>query len=118
MKFYVFCAFISEASRHRKIVELLEDMLLQRFRDSAQEVADTFQGIFAQLRKAGISSSKCMYYICAHICGYDIVSMSYLVYLETVLIICMLYHCTRKAPKNIEQSTELREFMSAAASWM
>ncbi|CAE7894725.1 Dnah1, partial [Symbiodinium microadriaticum] len=48
-----------------------EEMLLNRFRDSAQEVAvDMFQGIFAQLRKAS-------------------------------------------APKNIEQSTELREFMSS-----
>jgi len=67
--FEIHCSEIRKvlASRHRRIVELLEDMLLQRFRDSAQEVADTFQGIFAQLRKA---------------------------------------------PKNIEQSTELREFMS------
>ncbi|CAJ1398655.1 unnamed protein product [Effrenium voratum] len=67
--FEVHCSEIRKvlASRHRKIVELMEDMLLQRFRDSAQEVADIFAGIFAQLRKA---------------------------------------------PKNIEQSTELREFMS------
>lgn len=61
--FEIHCSEIRKvlASRHRKIVELLEDMLLQRFRDSAQEVADTFQGIFAQLRKAWIKVYKHVY---------------------------------------------------------
>lgn len=40
------------SSRHKKICDLLLDVLLARFRESAQEITDYFNGIFAQLRKA------------------------------------------------------------------
>ncbi|CAK9050373.1 Dynein axonemal heavy chain 1 (Axonemal beta dynein heavy chain 1) (Ciliary dynein heavy chain 1) (mDHC7) [Durusdinium trenchii] len=41
----------SFAGKHRKIQELLLDMLLTRFRDGAQEIVDGYSGIFSQLRK-------------------------------------------------------------------
>eukprot|EP00930_Biecheleria_cincta_P014239 TRINITY_DN1233_c0_g1_i1.p1 TRINITY_DN1233_c0_g1~~TRINITY_DN1233_c0_g1_i1.p1 ORF type:complete len:4262 (-),score=887.85 TRINITY_DN1233_c0_g1_i1:333-13118(-) len=40
------------AGKHKKIQDLLLDMLLTRFRDNSQETCDAFAGIFARLRKA------------------------------------------------------------------
>lgn len=39
------------SSRHKKISDLLLEVLQQRFREAAQEITDNFAGIFAQLRK-------------------------------------------------------------------
>ena len=59
------------SSRHKRIAELLLDLLLSRYRESTQSITETFNGIFGQLRKT---------------------------------------------PKNIEQASELREFMSGVPS--
>jgi dynein heavy chain len=52
--FEVSCVEIRKtlASRHKKVADLLLDVMLLKFRESTQEICDTFTGVFAQLRKA------------------------------------------------------------------
>ncbi|CAJ1361717.1 unnamed protein product, partial [Effrenium voratum] len=40
------------AGKHRRIQEMLLDMLLTRFRDGSQEIVDAYSGVFSQLRKS------------------------------------------------------------------
>ncbi|CAE7327961.1 DNAH1, partial [Symbiodinium necroappetens] len=40
------------AGKHRKIQELLLDMMMTKFRDGTQEITDAYAGVFSQLRKS------------------------------------------------------------------